>query len=195
MPNNLTDAEENRLLDLSALDTDKLALTSVPGTDSAAGTEVTGGSYARQTTTWAAAASGSKSTSATLTFSDMPAGDVLGWALWNSGGTSRKWYGLFSPKSGTAQNTGETITFTAHGYTNGQKVVFQDGYTPAGLTSNTAYFVVGATANTFQVSTTSGGAAVNITADSSLVVFGKVFTLGAGEAFQINSGQITLSLS
>jgi hypothetical protein len=35
---------------------------------------------------------------------------------------------------------------------------------PTGLTEGTVYFVVGATTDTFQVSATSGGSAVNITA-------------------------------
>jgi hypothetical protein len=36
---------------------------------------------------------------------------------------------------------------------------------PAGLTEGTTYWVVGVSGNTFQLSATQGGAAVNVTAD------------------------------
>lgn len=195
MTYNLTDAEENRLLDLSWLTTDKLHLLSVGSTEAAAGTEVTGGSYAAQTTSGlAAAAAGSKATNAAVSYANMPATDIQGWEIKDSAGTGRKWYGLWSPKTGTAQATGDTITSTAHGYANGQKIVFQSGYAPAGLTANTTYFVVGQTANTFQVAATSGGAAIDITADNSLVQFGVVKTTTAGDTFSIASGALTVSL-
>jgi hypothetical protein len=169
MPNNLTDYEENRLLDLSWLNTDKLALMAVLGTDSTAGTEVTGGSYARQTTSSLAAASGgSKSNSGALTFLALPATDVQGWALYESAGTNRKWYGLFTPQSGSAVAATDVVTISSHGYADGDKIVFQSGYTPAGLTANTTYFVRDKTTNTFKVAATSGGSAIDITADSAL---------------------------
>lgn len=191
---NLTDYEENRLLDLSALGTDKLHLMSTLGTESAAGTEVVGGSYAAQTLTFAAAAAGSKATSAALTFTSMPATDVQGWVIKDSAGTNRKWYGLWSPKSGTAQATGDTITATAHGYANTQKVVFQIGYAPTGLAANTTYFVVGSAANTFQVAATSGGVAIDITADSALCQFGVVKVVNATDNFNVASGALTVAL-
>jgi len=67
---------------------------------------------------------------------------------------------------GTADvNTGtDTITIVGHGYTNGQKVTFTStGTLPSGLVAATTYFIINATANTFQVSLTLGGSAVDIT--------------------------------
>lgn len=196
MPNNLTDYEENRLLDLSWLVTDKLALVSALGTDSAAGTEVTGGSYARQTTAdLASAASGSKTNNgAGLSFSAMPTTDVQGWEIWDSAGTNRKWWGPFSRKLGTAQATGDTITITAHGYSDGGKIVFQAGYVPAGLAASTTYFVRDSATDTFKVAATLGGSAINITADAALVVVGRVADLNSGDDFDVAPGQIVLSL-
>lgn len=53
------------------------------------------------------------------------------------------------------------VTWTSHGLSNGQQVVFTTtGALPTGLTASTTYFVVNATANTFQVSATSGGSAI-----------------------------------
>ena len=59
----------------------------------------------------------------------------------------------------------ETITSSSHGFSNGDIVsYFSNGGTAiGGLVNETEYFVVGATANTFQVSSTSGGSAINLT--------------------------------
>lgn len=62
--------------------------------------------------------------------------------------------------------TTDLITATAHGFSNGDRVRIVKGaeaVLPTGLSDNVIYHVVSATANTFAVSTTSGGAAVNIT--------------------------------
>ena len=59
------------------------------------------------------------------------------------------------------------VTRTAHGLTNGQRVGFAFGTTfPTGLAVNTPYYVVNAAANTFNLSLTSGGAAINTTGTS-----------------------------
>jgi hypothetical protein len=199
MPENLTDAEEVRLLDLSWQNTDKLALVSVNGSDASAGTEVTGGSYARQTAAASAASTTSgvstKVNSGALSFAAMPTTEVQGWELWDSAGSERKWYGLIAKQTGTAQNAGDTVTIAAHGYSIGQKVTFQAGFVPAGLSAGTTYFVVGATTNTFQVSTTSGGSAAAITADSALVVVGTVLDIVSGGAVSVAAGAVTLQLT
>jgi hypothetical protein len=194
MTYNLTDYEENRLLDLSLLNTDKLRLLSAAATESTTGTALSGGSYADQTLTFAAASGGSKATSAAQSYTNLVAGDIQGWSIVDSAGTNTKWYGLWNPQSGTAQATGDTVTLASHGLTNGQKIVFQAGYAPAGLTANTTYFVVGATTNTFQVAATSGGAAIDITSDAALVQWGKVKTIATtGDGFTVPSGGITCS--
>lgn len=196
MPNNLTDAEENRLLDLSWLTTDELALMSVLGTDSTAGTEVTGGSYVRQVTAdLDAAASGSKTTNDAITFPAMPATDIQGWAIYDDDTTTRKWYGPWSRQIGSAQAAGDTITIAAHGLADTTKIVFQSGYTPAGLTANTTYFVRDTATNTFKVAATSGGSAIDITADLATVVVGRVLTVASGDPFVIAAAALTLSLS
>lgn len=66
-------------------------------------------------------------------------------------------------------NTGtETITITGHGFTVGQKIRFRStSVLPSPLIANTDYFIINTTANTFQVSLTSGGAAINLTTTGS----------------------------
>lgn len=63
----------------------------------------------------------------------------------------------------TFTDTGDTVDLTAHGLINGDTVSFSVITTTTGITINTVYYVVGATANTFQVSLTAGGAALALT--------------------------------
>lgn len=98
---NLSNTAENRTLDwLMGSSTTapttplEVALVTAAGDDATAGTEVTGGSYARQTLAVGAAASGAVSNSADLVFTGMPACTVVGWEIWDSAGTPvRWWYG------------------------------------------------------------------------------------------------------
>ena len=64
----------------------------------------------------------------------------------------------------------ETITYAAHGLNNGDTVTYNNGGSTSitGLTSGTSYYVVGKTTNTFQVSATSGGSAINLTGTDSV---------------------------
>ena len=69
----------------------------------------------------------------------------------------------------TAEADDDTITSASHPFENGDRInVFTfTGTLPTGLTAGNLYWVVGSTANTFQLSTTKGGTPVNITADGS----------------------------
>ena len=60
-----------------------------------------------------------------------------------------------------------TVNRTAHGYSNGMLISFASIVTTTGLVVGQQYYVVGATANTFQVSATSGGSALTLTNDGS----------------------------
>jgi fibronectin-binding autotransporter adhesin len=62
----------------------------------------------------------------------------------------------------TWSNSGDTINLS--GLTNGSQVSFT-GTVPAGLSANTAYYVVQATGSNFKVATTPGGAVMNLTND------------------------------
>ncbi|WP_454339995.1 phage tail fiber protein [Streptomyces pseudovenezuelae] len=94
----------------------KMALTTANGTDSAAGTEVAGGSYARKNITVAAAVNGAVSNSADLIFNGMPAATVVGWEIWDSAGTPVRWsYGLFDASKTVA--AGDDLKVAAGGWT------------------------------------------------------------------------------
>lgn len=167
-----------RNLELDALD-ESLAAgakflslhTAWPG--STGTSEVAGGSpaYARKAATWNAASAGSKALASGVTF-DVPAGTVAFGGMWDAV-TVGTFLGIHLLGSSgmklatTTDTVGETIQSPAHGFVNTDRVVFVQAGSlslPAGLTEGTVYFVVGAATDTFQVSTTSGGAAVNITA-------------------------------
>jgi len=58
----------------------------------------------------------------------------------------------------------DTFTKAAHGLSDNDRLLFYTyGTLPAGLLPNTVYYVISATTNTFKVSTSEGGAAVDIT--------------------------------
>lgn len=82
------------------------------GDDTTAGSEVTGGSYARQTLAVAAASAGATSNSADLVFSGMPATTVVGVEIWDSAATPvRLWYGPLSVSRTVA--AGDELRLTA----------------------------------------------------------------------------------
>jgi len=112
-------AEANRLLDASfgtadyvgATTGSQLRLVTATGTDSAAGTLVTGGSYAHQSMTMSAGSARSCSNSGAVSFTGMPAVTVTGVEIYNSGGTVRKAYGALTTSRTTA--SGDTLSFAA----------------------------------------------------------------------------------
>lgn len=74
-------------------------------------------------------------------------------------------YGYGSGNDFTADNTTNVFTKVSHGMSNGQAVLVNNvgGALPSGLAVNTLYYVINATTNTFQLSTSVGGSAVDIT--------------------------------
>jgi hypothetical protein len=67
----------------------------------------------------------------------------------------------------TFQDTGDTVTLTAHGLANDTPISFATIVTTTGIATWTTYYVVNATADTFQVADTVGGAARALTTDGS----------------------------
>lgn len=163
---------------LDALDegaTTGITTLSVHTAYSATGTnEATGGSpaYARKAAVWAAASSGAKAQTGSVTF-DLPAG-TYGWiGFWDTAGPV--FLGMV-PNGGAAANplkpfvlddtSADTFKSDAHGFSNGDSVVLWPGANntlPTTTAEGTVYFVVTSTTDNFQLSLTSGGAAINIT--------------------------------
>lgn len=174
------------------------AHTGIP--DSTGSNEAAGGSYARQSVSWAAASSGTRSNSGTITF-DVNAGTYYAIGFW-SALTTGTHYG-WAPINGTTRGFGtvdstdvsnDTITSNGHGLTTNDAVIIEDVFAeslPTGLAVNTIYYVIstGLTTDVFKVSTSVGGAAVNLTGQGELY-FQKIVP----ETFA-SAGQISIAAS
>jgi hypothetical protein len=120
---NLPDTIENQLLDAlvgtsayTVTTPVKLALMTANGSDSAPGTEVTGGSYARQTIAFDAASSGSISNNAAISFTGMPACTVVGVEIWDNAGTPKRLaYGPLT--ASRTVSAGDTVQFASSSVT------------------------------------------------------------------------------
>ena len=90
MAGNLTNYLENKLLDhflgttAYTMPTVYVGLFTVAPGDAGGGTEVTGGSYARQTAAFTAASSGATSNSGNIDFTGMPAATTVAIALFDA---------------------------------------------------------------------------------------------------------------
>jgi hypothetical protein len=140
------------------------------------GTESTGGSYARQALSYAAAAAGQRATNTSVSipintgqvivalaaFDAISAGNRTSYDPYGSTGQPLRGAGVVD----TIAN--DTILSRAHGVTTDDRLFFtaaMGGSLPAGLSATTLYFVraTGLTTDAFTIATTSGGAAVDIT--------------------------------
>lgn len=150
-----------------------------PGTGTnSSGTEATGGSpaYARQGVTWGTAASGQKSNTGALTF-DVPAGTFCWFTLYDHVTANSGNYKGLIPFGGSSALKGfassdvvgnDKFFSGAHGLANADRIqinnVFAESLpTGTGISEGAVLFVVGSTTDTFQLSTTSGGSAIDVT--------------------------------
>ena len=123
MADNLPDTIENQLLDAlvgtsayTVTTPIKLALVTANGSDSAAGTEVTGGSYARQTVSFGSASSGSISNSGAISFTGMPSCTVVGIEIYDSAGSPKRL--AYGPLTASRTVTsGDTVQFASSAIT------------------------------------------------------------------------------
>ena len=195
-----TNAEELRILGKEYGATDytpdgtlyAALFTTVPADDGTGGTEATGGNYARvavtnNTTNFPSAnpkLNGTAIAFPTATTGGYSSGATLkgmGFYSASSGGTLRSWAYLCDTLfSFVGLDTGDIIWAPGHTYTNGTKVIVwapASQTLPTGLSAGTEYFVISASGDSFQVSTTSGGSAVAIPANGGGLVARSRFTV------------------
>ncbi len=167
--------------------------------------ELTGGApaYARKQNTYPLSVAGTLDNDTAILF-DVPAGNVVAWGIWDAATIGNVLQtGWFSTVSGlgicrSADVTANDVQSVAHGLAADDRIVFEvvEGLTiPAGLTAGTVYFVIaiGLTTDAFRVATTSGGAAIDITAVGSAIWRKVVVTnFGAQGQFQINAGDLDI---
>ena len=160
------------------LDSGVAAITHASAMTDFSTTEASG--VTRQAITWSAAASRAKANSGSLTipvgsgntvvgvglYDAVSAGNLLGIApigtaaqIWGTANVAAS-TDIFTDLDGQTLATDDRVTFAA----------IEDLTVPTGITAGTLYFVLATslTSTTFQVSTTSGGAALNVTADGAV---------------------------
>lgn len=198
---------------LDALDESVTQITHVgihtltdPGTGTNANSgEATGGTpaYARQSVAWPGAASGTKANTGALTF-DVPAGTYAFFTLWNASTGNTNNYRGYVPFGGASALKGfatvdttlanDQLLAPGHGMADNDRVMIFNTFgntLPTGLTEGTVYHVVSSATNTFKVSATQGGAAVDITA----VGGGQMFWQRVVPEVFAAQGQITVAAS
>lgn len=107
---------------------------------------------------WLSKRSAFKSCTFSASFDQYPADNATSW-------TAAK-----EEKTFTADASTDTLTSTAHGFSNNDKVRFWTfaGTLPTGISTSTSYWVANVTANTFQIKANKdSGSVVNITANGS----------------------------
>ena len=131
--------------------------------------ELAGGApaYARKNITMNASSGGSRALSAAVVF-DVPVVTVRWVGYWNGAvfiDCAPNGGGV--PRNFMAVPSSDIVYSVAHGFVDTNKIVFYNGTPPAGLTEGAVYFVRDSTADTFKVTATSGGVAIDLTAASS----------------------------
>ena len=89
-----------------------------------------------------------------------------------SGGAWGSWVTMYENQAVTANISTEKFTLNGHTLENNDQVVFGGTTLPGGISANTTYYVVNKASNDFQVATSPGGTAVNLssTAGSGVTV-------------------------
>ena len=142
--------------------------------------EVTGGSpaYARQSVSWSSASGGTKALSGTPYTFNVPASTTVEFVGFWDASTSGNFAGMF-PAGNSAAFTfsapSSTSTLLAPGsaYSANQTVVVLNtggSSLPSGLTLGTIYYVKSPSGDSFQLSASSGGSAISLSADGSGIV-------------------------
>ncbi|MEI9897160.1 MAG: hypothetical protein WDN28_25680 [Chthoniobacter sp.] len=92
----------------------------------------------------------------------------------------------------TADASTDTIALTAHGFANGTVLAFSSLTGGTGLSTATRYFVVNAAADTFQLATTPGGTAIDITVNyTAATLFRPGYLSGAATVPGISTVRLT----
>jgi len=186
------------------LDSGKAAFTYIGALTDLSGTEVAGGSYARQAITWAAAGSGAAGQSGTLTI-PIPAGTtVVALASFDASSAGNRLsldpYGSSGQavKGVATVTTADLFTCYSHGLTTDDRVFVATvggASLPSGLSATTLYYVLasGLTTDAFKLSTSSGGSAVDVAADGEVAFFKTVpNTFASAGSLSISAGLYTL---
>lgn len=183
-----------------------VALFTAAPSDAGGGTEVSGGSYARQAVAtgsssgWAAASGGATENSSAITFPTATAnwGEIVAMGLFDALSSGNLLFWGFLHQAGlefTAAATGDVFTCPGHTLANNDRVILKGSNLPAGVSADTLYWVVGVSGSTFQVATTQGGTAIDLTADGAGMVYKvNTKTISSNDIFRFNAGDLDVVL-
>lgn len=144
--------------------------------ETGAGAELSGNNYARvavtnNTTNWPNYASNQKSNGTTITFNTASGNwlEAVAVSVWDASVAgnmiARGWLGNDAGRLFTA-TAADVFTAPGHTLVNDTKVAViavPGGTLPTGVVEGTIYFVIGVSGDTFSLSLTQGGAAINLT--------------------------------
>jgi hypothetical protein len=88
----------------------------------------------------------------------------------------------------TFTDTGDLVNATAHGFSQGDIIVFTSITSTTGISTNTVYYVRSVTANTFQVASTASGSALALTTNGS-------GQFKRGQPFSASGGSPSITIS
>lgn len=150
------------LLDLASLHT----AFSVSGAN-----EVTGGSYARQSITWNAAASGALDSSNAPSFSVPSSNTIRFIGFYDTVPSPDVFQGMLpnqqagdeGPRRFVVDVTNDEIEDPTNAFVDDENLVFIGGTPPDPLVEGTVYWIISRTAALYQVSATQGGGAIALT--------------------------------
>jgi len=149
--------------------------STIPADDGTGGVELSGGSYARQAVTLGAPAAGVSSNSGEVAFPVATGnqGTAIGWGLFDAAAAGNLWWKTRlggAPLDFIGLAADDFIYALGHTFVNTDEIVFTGASVPGGLTAGTKYFVRDAATDKFKVAATSGGAAIDLTANGTGVV-------------------------
>jgi hypothetical protein len=178
------------------------AFTDIPNPSTGSGTEVSGGGYARVNLSGklGTAAGESRASSATISFPPSTGSqgtvEALGIMSASTGGSMSRSMPLVSVwKPFAAGSAADTFTSYGHGFANATVVVVMGRDLPGGTNEYTKYYIINSTTDTFQISASSGGSAIDLSSNGGGYVGAlspKPIT-ASGVTLTIDTGQLTLN--
>jgi len=188
----------------SPLQTYGALFTAVTSGEANSVTEVAGAGYARQSASFAAPVpTGSTANNAAIQFpqatADYPA-PVIGFGVYDAVAAGNLLYwgylGSPGPQNFTAEESTDVFYATSHSFDNNDRVRLEPtpaGNLPTGVATGSDYYISGSTSDTFYLSTTASGSAINITTDGSGVVMRiKARTVQQDDTIQFDSGSLII---
>lgn len=173
--------------------------TAFPG-EAGGGTEVSGDNYARQTVTFGAPTNGVSSNSAAVTFGPATPGAwgiILAWTVFDQG-TNPLFHGPVAEASFeffAEDGVTDILSIDANPFVNDDEIWLKGDNLPTGLTEDTKFFVVGVSGFTLQLSTTKGGAAVDLTSEGDgTIALTREKDIQIDDSFEFAIGDLEIAL-